>query len=190
MGSAIAKNGAAMTVVVVFAILGLLFLAMIIYLAKGSIVRTKDLGLLSSELRPVDVGAFCNLISGSEQEYLRQHLPPHEFRTIHRERMGAAVEYVHWAAANAAILIQLAEAARRQQDESVKQAGEKLMESALRLRLYALQLVPRLYLSMMIPAISPETAALADTYDNMGRQVTILSCLEFPTHGMASALRS
>jgi hypothetical protein len=190
MESGIAKNGAAMTIAVIFSILGLLCLLAIIYLAKGHIGRGKDLRQLSSELRSVDVGAFCNLISGSEQEYLRQHLPPREFRTIHRERMGAAVEYVRSAAANAAILIQLAEAARRHPDESVRQAGEKLLESGLRLRVYALQLVPRLYLSMMIPAITPETAALADTYDNMGRQVTILSCLEFPTHGMSSALRS
>ncbi len=190
MGPGSEQIGAAMTIAVVFAILGLFCLVIIIYLAKGSIGRSNDLHQLSAQLRPVDVGAFNNLISTSEQEYLRQQLPPHEFHAIHRERMGAAVEYVRCAAANAAILIQLAEAARRQQDERVKQAGEKLMESALRLRLYALQLVPRLYLSMMVPAISAETAALADTYDNMGRQVTILSCLEFPTHGMASALRS
>jgi hypothetical protein len=179
-----------MTIAIAFAILGLLCLAAIIYLAKGSIGRCKDLRLLSSELRSVDVAAFCNLISGSEQEYLRQHLSPREFRTIHRERMGAAVDYVWSAAANAAILIQLAEAARRHQEESIRQAGEKLLESALRLRLYAFQLVPRLYVSMLVPAISSETAFLADSYDKMGRQVTILSCLEFPTHGMASALRS
>ena len=177
-----------MTITVVFVLLGLLALLLTIYLAKGHLGPSGDLQQLSTHLRPVDVAAFCNLISVSEQEYLREHLPPREFRSIHRERMGAAVEYVRCAAHNASILMRLGEAARQHSDPSVREAGEKLLENGLRLRLYAFQLVPKLYLSMAFPKAGQATDVLVDTYDNMSHQVVMLSRLHFPTHGMSSAL--
>jgi hypothetical protein len=177
-----------MTIAVIFIVLGLLALVLTIYLAKGHLKKGGDLEKLAIQLRPVDVGAFCNLISATEQQYLREHLPMREFRSIHRERMGAAVEYVRCAARNASILMQLGEAARQHSDPSVRLAGEKLVENGLRLRLYAIQLIPRLYLSMAFPKAGPTPDILADTYDDLSRQVVTLSCLHFPTHGMSSAL--
>jgi len=177
-----------MTIAAIFILLGLLVLISTIYLAKGHLTKGEDLEILASQLRPVDVGAFCNLISASEQQYLRENLPPREFRSIHRERMVAAVEYVRCAAHNASILMRLGEAARQHSDSSVRQAGEKLEENGVRLRLYAIQVIPRLYLSMAFPNARPTPDILADTYDNMSRQVVTLSCLHFPTHGMSSAL--
>lgn len=177
-----------MTIAIIFVFLGLLALTLIIYLAKGHLSKGGDLEKLAVQLRPVDVGAFCNLISANEQQYLRNHLPPREFRSIHRERMGAAVEYVRCAAHNASILMRLGEAARQHSDSSVRQAGEKLLGNGLQLRLYAMQVIPRLYLSMAFPKAAPPPGILADTYDSMSRQVVTLSCLHFPTHGMSSAL--
>ena len=177
-----------MTIVIIFVLLGLMALALTIYLAKNHLSRGGALDELATRLRPVDVDAFCNLISANEQQYLCEHLPPREFRSIHRERMGAAVEYVRCAAHNASILMRLGEAARQHSDSSVRQAGEKLLENGLRLRLYAIQVIPRLYLSMAFPKAGPAPDILADTYDNMSRQVVTLSCLHFPTHGMSSAL--
>jgi hypothetical protein len=173
---------------IVFIFLGLLALILIVYLAKAHIGKDGDLEELATQLRPVDVGAFCNLISATEQQYLREHLPPREFRSIHRERMGAAVEYVRCAVHNASILMRLGEAARQHSDPSVREAGEKLIENGLRLRMYAIQVIPRLYLSMAFPKAGPAPDILADTYDNMSRQVVTLGCLDFPTHGMSSAL--
>lgn len=177
-----------MSIAIIFIVLGLLALVLTIYLAKGHLSRGGDLEKLAIELRPVDVGAFCNLISASEQQYLRENLPPPEFRSIHRERMGAAVEYVRCAAHNASILMRLGDAARQHSDPSVREAGEKLLENGLRLRLYAIQIIPRLYLSMAFPRARPTPDILAHTYDNMSRQVVTLTCLHFPTHGMSSAL--
>jgi hypothetical protein len=177
-----------MTIAAIFIFLGLMALILTIYLAKGHLSKGGDLEILASQLRPVDVGAFCNLISASEQQYLREHLSASDFRSIHRERMGAAVEYVRCAAGNASILMRLGEATRHHSDPSVREAGEKLLENGLRLRLYAVQVVPRLYLSMAFPKAGPTPDILADTYDNMSRQVVMLSCLQFPTHGMSSAL--
>ena len=164
-----------MTIVIIFVLLGLMALALTIYLAKNHLSRGGALDELATRLRPVDVDAFCNLISANEQQYLCEHLPPREFRSIHRERMGAAVEYVRCAAHNASILMRLGEAARQHSDSSVRQAGEKLLENGLRLRLYAIQVIPRLYLSMAFPKAGPAPDILADTYDNMSRPVVTLS---------------
>jgi hypothetical protein len=177
-----------MTIAIIFILLGLLALALIIYLAKGHLSKGGDLEKLALQLRPVDVGAFCNLISASEQQYLLENLSSRDFQSIHRERMGAAVEYVRCAAHNASILMRLGDAARQHSDPSVRVAGEKLLENGLRLRLYAIQVIPRLYLSIAFPKARPTPDVLADTYDNMSRQVVTLSCLHFPTHGMSSAL--
>jgi hypothetical protein len=63
----------------------------------------------------------------------------------------AAVEYVSCAAQNAAILLRLADAGRRSSDPATAEAAEKLVDSAVRLRLYAIQAIPRLYLRMIFP---------------------------------------
>ena len=177
-----------MSIAIIAIVLGLLALVLTIYLAKSHLSKGGDLEKLATQLRSVDVGAFCNLISASEQQYLREHLPPREFRSIHRERMRAAVEYVRCAAHNTSILMRLGEAARLHSDPSVRQAGEKLIENGLRLRLYAIQVIPWIYLSMAFPNARPAPDVLADSYDNMSRQLVTLTCLDFPTHGMCSAL--
>ena len=60
--------------------------------------------------------------------------------------MFAAAEYVRGAVRNAGILIRLAEAAKNDPDPAVSAAAEKLLDNALDLRLYAFQVVPRLYM--------------------------------------------
>ena len=173
------------TIFVVLAFLGLL---LILYIAKGHHSTAGNLDQLASQLRSVDVDAFRNLIDHREQDYLRERLPASEFRGIQRERMLAAVEYVRAAASNAAILIRLAEAARQTSDPAVAQAADKLLDNAIRLRLYAFRVIPRLYLGTLMPGISLFPIDLADAYDTITRQVVMLGCLQYPTRGMSSAL--
>ena len=177
-----------MTIPLVFAVVGFLALLVIIYLAKGHLSTGANLDELASKLRPVDVAAFRNLIDEREEEFLRQRLPAREFRSVHRERMLAAAEYVWCAAQNAAILIRLGEAAKQEPDPAVVAAADKLLENALRLRLYAFQVVPRLYFGVLFPSARLAPPSFADTYDTMTRQVLMLGCLQYPTHGMSSAL--
>ena len=172
----------------VMVVAGVITLALILHLAKGHVGTGRNLDDLASQLRPIDVGAFRNLIDESEEEYLRARLPLKEFRSIHRERMLAATEYVRCAAHNAAILIRLGEAARQNPDPAVSVAAERLINNALRLRLYAFQAVPRLYLSMLFPGASRAPYFVAETYDSMTRQVVMLGCLQYPIGGMSSAL--
>jgi hypothetical protein len=102
--------------------------------------------------------------------------------------MLAAVEYVRCASQNAVILTHLGEAARQNPDPAVAVAAEKLVNNALRLRLYALQAVPRLYLSILLPRAGRAPYLVAETYDTMARQLVMLGCLQHPVRGMSSAL--
>ena len=176
-----------MILAAVFVVLSLVALALILHFAKGHHVKGGDLAQLALQLRPVDVAAFRNLIDEGEEQYLRDHLPQAEFRSIQRERKLAAIEYVRSAANNAAILIRLAEAARESPDPAAAQAAEKLFDSALRLRLYSFRTVPRLYAGVVLPGLSPVPTGLADAYDTLSRQAVILG-LQYPTRGISSAL--
>jgi hypothetical protein len=174
-----------MIIPIIFAAVGLLALFLILYLARGLRAPGGDLDKLTAQLRPIDVNAFRNLIDEREEQFLRERLPAAEFRSIHRERMLAAVDYVWCAAKNTSILIRLGEAAKQSPDPTIVAAAEKLIENALRLRLYALQMVPRLYLGMLFPSASRAPHFVAETYDTMARQAVVLGCLQYPSRGVA-----
>ena len=164
----------------IFAGVGLLGLFLILYLAMGLRPNGGNLDELTAQLRPIDVDAFRNLIDEREEEYLRAHLPPNEFRSIHRQRMLAAVEYVWCATRNTSILISLGEAARQSPDPTLVTAADKLIDNAQRLRLYAFQAVPRMYVSMLFPRAGKAPHFVAETYDTLFRQAVVLGCLRQP----------
>lgn len=166
--------------VLLIAIGSLLALSAVLLLAKGRLRAGENGKNLDGRLCPIDVDAFRNLMDESEEEFLREHLPPPEFRAIHRERMLAASEYVRGAARNAGLLIQLAEAARLNPDPAVAAVAEGLQENAFRLRLYAWQTLPRLYVSVVIPGARLAPQTLAEKYDSLTRQMVTLNCLQSP----------
>jgi hypothetical protein len=168
-----------MTLPLIFLGFGILALIFIVVLAKGQLSSGDNLGELASRLRPIDVEAFRNLIDEGEENFLRERLTAREFRSIYRERMLAAAEYVWCASQNAGILTRLAEAARQDPDPATTAAAEKLLDNALRLRLYAFQVVPRLYLAALLPWTGCKPIFAADTYDTITRQFVMLGCLQY-----------
>jgi len=176
-----------MTLPFIFAGAGLLGLFLILYLAMGLRPKGGNLDNLATQLRPIDVEAFRNLIDEREEEYLRAHLPVRDFRGVHRERMMAAVEYVWCATKNTTILMSLGEAAKQSSDPEVVAAADKLLENALRLRLYAIKSLPRLYISMIFPHASAAPHAIAETYETMTRQAIVLGCVRTPASEVSAA---
>lgn len=177
-----------MTIAFLLAAVGLLGLFLILYLAMGLRPKGGNLDELTAQLRPIDVNAFRNLIDEREKEYLRAHLPTREFRGVHRERMMAAVEYVWCATKNTSILMSLGEAAKQSSDPTMVAAADKLLENALRLRLYAIQSLPRLYLSMIFPHASAAPQIIAETYETMTRQAIVVGCLRRPAREVAAVV--
>ena len=89
---------------VVIATLAFIFL---VRMAKGrGISGPVSLEDPALQIRPVDVGAFRNLMDPEEEQFLRENLTKSDFRRIHRERLRAAIEYAGCAAWNAAILLE------------------------------------------------------------------------------------
>jgi hypothetical protein len=162
-----------MTIPVIFILVGLIGLSLLISLIVGR-SRKADLDALTAQLQPIDVNAFRNLIDEQEEEYLRMRLPAHEFRSIHRERMLAAADYVWATARNSGILVRLAQAAKDHPDPAVAAAAESLFENALQARLYALRIIPRVYLSMLFPDIRHTPDVVAERYETATRQVVML----------------
>jgi hypothetical protein len=173
---------------VIFIIVGIVAMVLVVYLSRSHRAVEGNLDELVAQLRAVDVDAFRNLIDPAEEQFLRERLPAGEFRSIHRERMLAAVEYVWGAARNAGLLIRLADAAKLDSDPAVVSAGEKLLENAVRFRLYAFRFIPRLYLGMLVPGLNRAPHWIAENYDSMTRQVVMLGCLQAPARGLSTTV--
>jgi hypothetical protein len=168
--------------------ISLLALAFSVWLTKGRVLPSEVLENPTEHIRAVDLEAFRNLVDPDEEEFLRTSLPSAEFRSIQRERLRAALEYVSCAAQNAGVLLRLADAGRRSPDPATAEAAEKLVQNALRLRVYALQAIPRLYLGMILPGSRISPVGIAERYEQMTRLVVLLGCLQYPTRGVSAAL--
>jgi hypothetical protein len=177
-----------MIITFVLVVAAFLALGFSVWLIRGRAVAAEVLENPAEHIRAVDVEAFRNLVDPDEEDFLRSNLAPAEFRRIQRERLHAAVEYVSCAADNAAFLLRLADAGRRSSDAATAEAAQKLVDNAIRLRLYALQAIPRLYLGMVIPGVRISPVRIAERYEQMTRQVVLLGCLQYPTRGISAAL--
>lgn len=177
-----------MIITLIIVLISFLALGFLIRVAKSRVSASKVLENPTEHMRAVDLEAFQNLVDPDEAEFLRTNLPSAEFRRIQRERLRAAVEYVSCAAQNAAVLLRLADAGRRSPDQATAEAAEKLVQNALRLRLYALQAIPRLYLGMVLPGARISAVGIAERYEQMTRLVVLLGCLQYPTRGVSAAL--
>jgi hypothetical protein len=176
-----------MTISIALVVLAALALLFLVRVAKGQYIAPQGGENPADQIRFVDLEAFRNLIDPNEEDYLRRQLHPEDFRRIHRERLRAAADYILCAAHNAAVLLSLAEAARRSPDPAVAAMAEKLIENAIQLRLYAFQAIPKLYIAMFLPLQRLSPVRVADRYEQMTRQVVLLG-LQYPTGSISGAL--
>ena len=172
------------TVLLVVAGVGAAFA--VVRLAKGNGAAASAGHGATVSIQPVDLAAFRNLVDPEEEEYLRQGLPPVEFRRVHRQRARAALGYISCVSQNAAALLRVGEAARRNADPSVVRAGDELVNSALRLRIYALQARGVLCLQIAFPGMRVRPRGIAENYERVTDLVAILRCLQYPTRQIAS----
>lgn len=167
------------TVILVVVVAGALLL--LARAARGqSAAGITSLVDLQGRTTAIDLSAFRNLISQDEEDYLRRQLPPAEFRRLHKERMRAAAAYVHCALRNAAILLRLGEAAQRSADPQLAAAGRKLVDNAIRLRLYAFFALSKLYLNIAFPKLQLSPLAVADRYERLTETMAGFTRLQQP----------
>lgn len=179
-----------MTLLIVVVIASILTLILVLTLLKDQNSGEIQLDALAAQLKPIDVRAFRNLVDENEREYLRHNLSSSDFRSIQRERMKAASEYVRCATFNAGILIRLGEAARHSTDPELAAAGGRLQENAAQFRLHAIGEMPRLYVSMLIPSVSWSSGELPEICDRLHRQAVILGCMRISDSALAGSLQA
>jgi hypothetical protein len=172
---------------IVLILISLLVLVFLVQLARGRAISARTLDDPARHIREVDLEAFRNLIDPSEAEFLRSQLSPSDFRRIQRERLHAAADYVQAAARNAGVLLQIAEAARLSPDPKTVTSAEKLVDTAVQLRMNAMQSLALLYLGMLFPGRRISLVRIAERYEQMTRQVVMLG-LQYPTRGVSAAL--
>ena len=163
----------------IFAALAILLL--LLYLEGGRSSSPNRLEDLKGRTRPVDLDAFRNLVDPGEEDFLRSSLLPGQFRALQRERMRAALEYVQNAAHNAAFLLRMGEAATLNDDPRIAQAGGKLIDSALRLRAYALLYAAQLYVRIVFPEARLSYGRLADNYQHLSALAGQLTLMQHPS---------
>ncbi len=161
--------------------ISLLILLFVLRAARGQAQTFSDLDDLNGRTRPVDIDAFRNLVDPEEEEFLRHNLLPCHFRVVQRERLRAALDYVRCTTHNAAILLRLGEAAAGSADPRIAIAGQQLVDDALRLRVYALLAMARLYLGIAMPGSPLSAARLLKSYQHLSDLAAQLVIMEHPT---------
>lgn len=163
-------------------LVGFAGLALLFFLAwiRGKGVDVVDETSLSSRLKPLDLEAFRNLIDESEEEFLRINLSPGEYRPLRRMRLRAAVDYVSGVFYNAAVLLRFGQAAQRSPDPEVAEAGRRLVDSAVELRMYAVLALCKLYVRMAAPGAALEPTGLVENYQRLSDGAALLGRLQNP----------
>lgn len=141
---------------------------------------------LVPQIEPVDLEAFRNLIEPSEEEYLRASLPAQEFRTIQRERLRAAIDYLGGVSRNAGILLQLGQLSKQSTDPQVAEAGRLLTDDALRMRMYSMMAIGKLVVRYAFPDASLQSGGVIDRYQRLTTAAMQLGRMQTSDKGVLS----
>ena len=142
---------------------------------------------ISSKICDVDLEAFQNLVDPKEEEYLRENLPGSDFRSVQRDRLRAALDYVGALSQNGALLLQLGQAAKASADPRVAEAGQHVVDNAVHLRLYTLRVRARLYVKIALPTAKLEPAGVVNEYQEASNWAALLSRLQHPANNVVVA---
>ena len=176
-----------MMIPVLLVLLAVLALVVFVSSARRRASAVSDLSELRGRTRSVDIVAFRNLVDPAEKQYLRECLGPRQFRRIQRERLRVALEYTKQVSENAVILSQIGDAARTSADPQVAQAGEQLVNTALRVRIYSLEARARLYAGMLVPSMPLSNPRVSESYERLTRTMGQLGRLQKQSGKLSAA---
>ena len=169
-----------MTFSTVLVIVSVVALALLLLAVRRRRTLLTNPNSIAGQLLPVDIEAFRNLIDPSEEQYLKAQLPRSQFRSIQRARSLATVDYVRRASHNAAALMRLGEAARHNLDPRIADAGRRLVDDAVRLRMFALFSITRLYLRVALPGVHISAGTLVESYQQLSGLASQVMVMQRP----------
>jgi hypothetical protein len=163
-------------VLVVVAVVSLIFLLGV------TVSRNRQLSRVTpaSRLLPIDIAAFRNLVDPAEDEYLRNRLPSSEFRTVQRKRLQATAAYIHAAARNATVLVQIGQQSLTASDPNTVAAARQLVDNALLLRRNATFALLRVYVALAWPNSGLAAQPVLREYERLSGSAMLLGRLQNP----------
>ncbi|HUR36475.1 MAG TPA: hypothetical protein VM009_01575 [Terriglobales bacterium] len=84
--------------------------------------------------KKVDIEAFANVIDPSEERFLRESLPPKDFRRLQRERLRVAGEYLSRVGQNAQLMVQAGQIIEHHNSGVEAERARAHVRDAMRLR--------------------------------------------------------
>lgn len=162
------------------AILIVVAAVLVLGLAVSRALRPALSAGLEARLQPIDLAAFRNLVDPAEDDYLRRHLSPQHFRKTQRLRLQARAAYVCVAGKNAAVLVEMGQAALATNDARTQEAALRLVNDALLLRRNATFALIWIYAAMAWPNYSTAAASILDRYERMSDAAMLLGRLRNP----------
>ncbi len=165
------------TIIVICAVLAL---TIILSVAVTRSLQVKGSSGTAVAIRPIDIGAFRNLIDPDEDNYLRRRLPPGRYRAVRRERLRAMAAYVEIAGSNAAVLVQVGGTALASGDAQVAGAARQLVDDALLLRRNTFVALMRIYLALAWPCSEFAAVRVVDRYERLSGAAMLLGRLQNP----------
>ena len=130
-------------------------------------LQIRDLRSAEHAIVAVDLEAFRNLIDVQQDRFIREHLPPREFRRVQRARYLAAAEYLRNVIANTSVMIRLGELAHASHEPAVEMQGTELAAAAAAARLYCLLSLFQAYVGVLFPAGAMSFGRAIESYDRL-----------------------
>ena len=178
-----------MNLAIVLVIAAAIALVVILRITVSRSLQISSGANLTTQLQPVDIEAFRNLVDPAEDDYLRRRLPPAEFRAVRRERLRAMAAYVQLSAKNAAVLIRIAQNAMSASDADTAEAARRLVNDALLLRRNATFALLKIYVVLAWPTSGMQAAPVLHGYEQMNGSAMLLGRLQNPAAPLRIAAR-
>jgi hypothetical protein len=169
-------------IILVVAALGTLIVILTFTVSQGlqSSGRTGP----ATEIRPMDVAAFRNLVDPAEDDYLRRRLPASDFRLVRRERLRALAAYVQSAKRNAEVLVRIAQNSTLAADARTAEAARRLEDNAHLLQRNCMFAIVKIYIALAWPNSSLAAAPVLQGYEELNHSAMLLGRLQNPAATM------
>lgn len=168
-----------MTLAIILIVASALALIFIVRITVSQKLEIAPSGL-ATQIQPIDIEAFRNLVDPAEDEYLRRRLLPAQFRTVQRERLRAMAAYIHTAGQNAAVLVRLGQNALGAADVNTADAAHQLVENAVLLRRNCVFALIQIYIALAWPNGRPVAALIPHGYERLNGSAMLLGRLQNP----------
>ena len=170
-----------MVPIIIFVVFLVFTVASLYFFVHGQATKIQDAQELLALTQPVDLEAFRNLMDDEEDIFLRNELDPVQYSQAKKKKNRVILAYIRSLAHNAALLIQLGEAARNSPDPEQQAAGAKLVNAALEMRVLSLTAMVKLRFAILFPPSQFGVTSLTESYAQLVTSAGSLFRLQSPT---------